>query len=171
MAYTKTNWQDLPSTSTPVNATNLNKMETGIEDAHKLVSNGILATITGNNVSLTSTDTLTLTLVQQEQVGNYFSISGGGIKCSRAGWLEISAKVHFQSVASGSTVRWLQVSKNTTQVSASPTVVSGRTTLTSPPTLVSVSANDIIYLQVSGAVGDTIRVSYPYTSIYVRYIS
>ena len=27
MAYTKTNWQDLPNTTTPINATNLNKIE------------------------------------------------------------------------------------------------------------------------------------------------
>lgn len=32
MAYTKTNWQDLPDTTTPINATNLNHMETGIKD-------------------------------------------------------------------------------------------------------------------------------------------
>ena len=31
MAYTKTNWQDLPSTNTPVNATNLNKIETELK--------------------------------------------------------------------------------------------------------------------------------------------
>lgn len=35
MAYTKTNWQDLPSQTTPINATNLNNIETGIEDNDK----------------------------------------------------------------------------------------------------------------------------------------
>ena len=34
MSYTKTNWQNLPSTATPINATNLNKMENGIADAN-----------------------------------------------------------------------------------------------------------------------------------------
>jgi hypothetical protein len=32
MAYTKTNWQDTPSLATPINATNLNKLETGVFD-------------------------------------------------------------------------------------------------------------------------------------------
>lgn len=32
MAYTKTNWQDLPDTTTPINATNLNHIENGIKD-------------------------------------------------------------------------------------------------------------------------------------------
>lgn len=35
MAYTKTNWQDLPNTSTPINATNLNKIENELESVDK----------------------------------------------------------------------------------------------------------------------------------------
>lgn len=31
MAYTRVNWENLPSTNTPVNATNLNKMDAGIK--------------------------------------------------------------------------------------------------------------------------------------------
>lgn len=31
MAYTKTVWEDLPSTNTPINATNLNNIENGIK--------------------------------------------------------------------------------------------------------------------------------------------
>lgn len=37
MAYTKINWQDLPNTTTPINATNLNKMDKGIADANGAV--------------------------------------------------------------------------------------------------------------------------------------
>ena len=32
MAYERVNWENLPSTKTPVNATNLNKMDKGIRD-------------------------------------------------------------------------------------------------------------------------------------------
>ena len=40
MAYTKTTWENLPSTNTPVNATNLNKIENGIkENDEKLLGN------------------------------------------------------------------------------------------------------------------------------------
>lgn len=35
MAYSKTNWQDLPSTATPLNATNLNKIENELEVVDK----------------------------------------------------------------------------------------------------------------------------------------
>ena len=34
MSYTRVNWQNAPSTATPVNAENLNKMDKGIADAH-----------------------------------------------------------------------------------------------------------------------------------------
>lgn len=38
MSYNKTNWQNLPNTSTPVNDANLNKMENGIADANGAIS-------------------------------------------------------------------------------------------------------------------------------------
>lgn len=35
MAYTKTNWQDLPNNTTPINATRLNNIENGVENNDK----------------------------------------------------------------------------------------------------------------------------------------
>lgn len=52
MAYTKTTWQDLPNTTTPVNATNLNKIENGIEAIDNDVS-----TINNNIGDLTDLET------------------------------------------------------------------------------------------------------------------
>ena len=37
MAYEKVNWENLPSTNTPVNATNLNKMDEGINNIQALL--------------------------------------------------------------------------------------------------------------------------------------
>lgn len=37
MAYNKTNWQNLPSTTTPITANNLNNMENGIEKSDKML--------------------------------------------------------------------------------------------------------------------------------------
>jgi len=39
MAYTKQTWNDLPDTTTPVNATRLNHMENGIKDNDTAISN------------------------------------------------------------------------------------------------------------------------------------
>lgn len=38
MSYTRVNWENLPSTNTPLNATNLNKMDAGIKDLDNNVS-------------------------------------------------------------------------------------------------------------------------------------
>lgn len=47
MAYTRVNWEDLPSTNTPRNATNLNKMDKGIKDVDDALTtlSGSLATV------------------------------------------------------------------------------------------------------------------------------
>lgn len=67
VTYNRVNWEDTPSTNTPVNATNLNKMDKGISDCAAAVnecfqyaSNGkavIASAITGKGVPSTSADT------------------------------------------------------------------------------------------------------------------
>lgn len=42
MAYNKTNWEDAPSTNTPINANNLNKMEQGIYENSVSLENLII---------------------------------------------------------------------------------------------------------------------------------
>lgn len=69
MAYTPTTWQNSPATTTPINATNLNKMETGIDQAHDHIDNAsvhftaeqirdLIATfiVAGANVTVTHND-------------------------------------------------------------------------------------------------------------------
>lgn len=41
MTYARVNWEDLPSTNTPINATNLNKMDKGIYDNSLAIDNAI----------------------------------------------------------------------------------------------------------------------------------
>lgn len=53
MAYTRINWQDLPSTSTPRNATNLNKMDSAIKDHDdKLSGNTSMGSIKTTGVAI-----------------------------------------------------------------------------------------------------------------------
>ena len=47
MAYTRVNWENLPSTNTPVNATNLNKMDAGIANLENDKVNKSGDTMTG----------------------------------------------------------------------------------------------------------------------------
>ena len=48
MAYTKTNWEAAPSTSTPINPTNLNHIEQGIYEASLLIPAGAIMEYAGN---------------------------------------------------------------------------------------------------------------------------
>ena len=51
MAYTRINWQDLPSTSTPRNATNLNKMDSAIkEHDDKLLGNTSMGNVVVDSI-------------------------------------------------------------------------------------------------------------------------
>jgi hypothetical protein len=52
MGYSKTTWADAPSTSSPINATNLNNIETGISE---LIASGFNAQ-TGTTYTLALTD-------------------------------------------------------------------------------------------------------------------
>lgn len=53
MAYNKTNWQNAPSTDTPINANNLNKIEEGIYqnslDIESIIPKGMIAPYAGNS--------------------------------------------------------------------------------------------------------------------------
>lgn len=53
MAYNKTDWQNLPNTTTPVNKNNLNKIEEGIYqnsiDIQNIIPAGIVSAYGGNN--------------------------------------------------------------------------------------------------------------------------
>ena len=65
MAYTKTNWQALPSTTTPINPTNLNNIENGI----KTNDDKLLGTATAGNMVVNSIRTKNI-------FGNYSIING-----------------------------------------------------------------------------------------------
>ena len=49
MAYTRVNWENLPSTNTPVNADNLNKMDAGIANAVEKTGDTLTGSLYFNN--------------------------------------------------------------------------------------------------------------------------
>lgn len=64
MSYQKNNWQDLPSTATPINATRLNNMENGIEEAvnvkGSITSSTGISSTSGSTAEFVTACTLTL---------------------------------------------------------------------------------------------------------------
>ena len=51
MSYTRVNWENLPSTNTPLNATNLNKMDAGIANAVEKTGDTLTGELNFNNVN------------------------------------------------------------------------------------------------------------------------
>lgn len=49
MAYTKQTWTDLPSKTTPINASRLNHMEQGIYDANQLATQSAAGQMSKND--------------------------------------------------------------------------------------------------------------------------
>lgn len=74
--YTRINWQDKPSTATPISAKNLNKMDKGIKDCDDAI--GDLVLLKTNN----KTDLVSAINEQNNNLGNIrnkqYSLSAGG---------------------------------------------------------------------------------------------
>ncbi len=115
MAYTKTNWQDLPNTTTPINATNLNKMEQGIYDANN--KNIISATGT-SSITATGTGELRIPITRAiEQIGDKFTISNNRIYVGAGvSKVLVSALAYFNLAANRGGALNLFIKKNGTNV-------------------------------------------------------
>lgn len=61
MAYSKQTWSNLPSKTTPINATRLNHMEDGIESANNLVT-------TSQQGQMSAADKVKLNALEQAEV-------------------------------------------------------------------------------------------------------
>ena len=78
MAYTKTNWQDLPNTTTPINATNLNKIENQLEVLSR--KSYIYAQPTSNTSIPEQTYTNITNWSGTQTIGSQLSITNGVLK-------------------------------------------------------------------------------------------
>ena len=81
--------------------------------------------------------------------GNILTVSSGGIKCTKAGYVLVGGQASFYGI-SDSHVCAVTIEQNSTQVAESKARSSGdRTEITITPRLIHVYANDIIYLYVA----------------------
>lgn len=140
-----------------------------MEDLEKYNKNIMTASLTNNYTLISSGTYEQLTLSSSENIGNNLSIDTGGIKCSKVGYVKVSAKLSFNSCGAG--LKWLTIYKNTTAISAMPfNTTTNRITLSIPPILVPVSTNDVFYMSVQGSSGDIVRNNSSYTEMTVEYI-
>ena len=70
MAYIKTDWEDFPSTNTPINAQNLNKMDAGIKD----LDNNVSSLITRMTNAETNIDDITIVQAVEYSYNNNVAV-------------------------------------------------------------------------------------------------
>ncbi|MBE5877707.1 MAG: hypothetical protein E7290_12570 [Lachnospiraceae bacterium] len=85
MEYNRVNWEDSPSTNTPINAANLNNMDKGIADVAEAIQELQLNTIINSNLTVAASSFTTYTAsgdLESEIVADYpykADISIGGV--------------------------------------------------------------------------------------------
>lgn len=152
-------FKNLPDTSTPLNATNLNKMQ-------EQDKNTITASIS-NNYTKTIDGYEMLPLDIQVVEGSKLTLKDGSIVVgSGVSKVKISAKVSFNNNASG--LKWLTIFLNSTPISANPRTLTGRDMIYATEMLIEVKKDDKISLNANGSTGDVIRGTAAYTNITVE---
>lgn len=183
MAYVKTIWENLPSENTPINASNLNKMEEGIyqnsmDIENKLVDNYSTDTNKGyncnyiNNVvndlqycvaTITSAQTISsnykVNLNSIDRSSGNFTLSNGGIVIGEGiNTIRVSGSVFVDSWAGGSNYLWGQIKKNNTMISTSISgSASSYLSATMSSTIISVEQGDFITLIADAGAGGSLR--------------
>ncbi len=173
MAYTKTNWQDLPNTTTPINASNLNKMEQGIYDAND--KNIITAGLSTDVTKLGTGDYTTATLVKQNSVGTKLTISNGDIVIG-AGISKVlisGTLVLLCTSTSNRAVRNFSIRVNNSNVTtvADKNSTGDWLTLTISEKLIDVSQGDVIDFQSYAQNNDVFKGGSSYTYITVEAVA
>lgn len=173
MAYTKTEWEDLPSTNTPITADNLNHMEDGIEQVANDIDNmyeeiGIMhgaietwaslsysgAAIAGSDSDFNGFNTITSN-------GNVTTASNGvtignGVNC-----VLVSCSFGIQNATANYDLSYIGIRVNGTQIYSTFHELrnsnGAQGTVTIPAIPIEVSQGDIITCYANGQAATNIR--------------
>ena len=161
-------FQNYPSTETPLNAENLNHNFNELAE-----KNIITASISSNYAIKTdSPDTYEmLPLSTYTHIGDKLTLENGKIVIGKnVSLVKISAKLSFNTLTAG--LKWVTVfGKNDTAVLANPNQLSGRATVSCSDALVSVKEGDTLELRVLGLKDDVVRSGLAYTYLTVEVIN
>jgi hypothetical protein len=185
MAYIKTEWENSPSTKTPINANNLNKIENGIytnsvdvgeltnlntENKENLVE-AINETNTKNCLTIKRTeDTLDVTAWQNydvsfpiisSQKGNKLSVNENGQVVIGAGINYVKVNLNFEFVCSTTTTSYIQfkILKNSEVMAVNRIynlTANIREISNITPVLIPVTQGDIIKMRITPAIDGTL---------------
>ena len=98
MAYTKTNWENLPSTNTPVNATNLNKIETQLGNvSNKGTLIAFVNAVVTSDVQVNNSDVLIPFGRITNNTSSFTLNQNGGIVCPFGGVVCVTTSLMFNN--------------------------------------------------------------------------
>lgn len=159
MAYTKTVWENLPSTNTPINATNLNKIETELD-----LRSNIVTTTSTNSVTLSATGNQQIPITSfRNGIGDKFTISNNRVIIGAGvDYVLISANIYANLSAGRGGAFNVEIKKNGTTIvgqtnSGYASSETRNACLSIAPMLIDVAENDYIEYYIYGYSGDVIR--------------
>ncbi len=146
-----------------------NYLKTHIHNNLYLDSASIITAELPSNYTVTSSDYERLTLSSAVNIGGNLEISNGGIKCKKEGYVKVSAKLSFNSCSTG--LKWLNITRDDANAFSMPFNTSTtRISLSIPPAVIWVTANQTFYMRVLGTNGDIVRGGRQYTEMTIEYI-
>lgn len=158
-------FKNLPDTSTPLNAENLNN---NFEELSKNVIQGTIS----SNYTIKATNTYeNLPIIENIKVGEKLTIQNNQIIVGKnVSVIMVSAKMKFNSVTANGT-KYLSIYKNGIRMATSQeTLTTYGTLLYITPYLMNVTEGDKITLTTYGNVGDVIRNTADFTNIVAEVI-
>lgn len=181
--YVKTNWQDLPNQTTPINASNLNKIENGIynndanittlqTDVENLKTIPCCTAKGGATVTITTASSATkLPLTEFIQNNDSFQISDGGIKCPYTGTISVTASA-MVSPRTGYTGLLIRKGSSLAADAYFPTGTQTYGFEETANRVFQVNQNDIIYLYGSSdRVNDVYQMNNSRSRVTIMYVS
>ena len=140
----KINFENLPSTNTPINAENLNQMQDNIEQAFTL--DYITAKLSESTPGITNAEVIAPLNTILYSKGNTFSLQAdGGIKINKDCNIEINATLRFGY--SEVSIKQTFIYKNSERIANLSQQNMTATTQSLSAIYLPVKANDIIYLK------------------------
>lgn len=149
----KINFENLPSTATPLNASNLNLLQTNVENAINQLSESIMVTLSENQSNSGNSEIIVGFDTTSFNKGTTFTKQNdGGIKCNEECDIEINAVLRFGY--SNTSTKETYIYKNSIKLVNTSLQQATANTQTISSYLLSVSANDVIYLKGKTTSGD-----------------
>lgn len=173
MSYSKTVWEDLPSTNTPLSAANLNKIENELE---QLADTNIITAYLSQDQSIPSGGVSRINIDSVfMSVGNKLTLSQNPseIVCGKSGHLKISAFVTLSDlVANGNTQIRIFINDSVYMLLATRAANTLDQGFSITPKLFNVSQGDKIAISIGNWTGsaNVVKGSASYNYITVEYV-